>query len=215
MTSDRPAPGLVIWQPARGFRYGAEAFWVAGFALEGGAAATALDLGTGSGIVALLLARQGLAVTGFDVRPEWAPLWARTLAASSVSADLRVGDLRDARGPVDLVVSNPPYFLARTGPTSPDEWKSAARTESTATLADFVDVAVEALAPGGRACFVIPREREPELLARGIHRRWVRVGSRRSLVELVPGASAAEVPDAVAEDDPRPRAWYAAVTGIG
>lgn len=47
MTRDTPAPGLVIWQPKRAFRYGAEAFWLAGFAVEGGVPSTAIDLGTG------------------------------------------------------------------------------------------------------------------------------------------------------------------------
>ena len=37
-TREVPGPGLAVWQPARGFRYAADAFWLAGFALEGGAA---------------------------------------------------------------------------------------------------------------------------------------------------------------------------------
>ncbi len=163
VTLDRPAPGLEIAQPARGFRYGAEAFWLAGFALETRPLARdALDLGTGSGIVALLLARAGLDVLGVDVRPEWAELWPRTLAGSAPRGrvELRLADVLDVVAEVDLVVSNPPYFPAGSGPSAPDPWKAAARTEAGATVADFVAASVRCLRVGGAACFVVPRDRE-------------------------------------------------------
>ncbi|MEQ1568253.1 MAG: hypothetical protein ABMA64_21620, partial [Myxococcota bacterium] len=58
MTLDRPAPGVVIAQPARGFRYGSDAMWLVGFALATGPLpASALDLGTGSGVMAAQLER--------------------------------------------------------------------------------------------------------------------------------------------------------------
>ncbi|MEQ1503891.1 MAG: hypothetical protein ABMB14_16740, partial [Myxococcota bacterium] len=79
MTFDAPAPGVVIAPPARGFRYTSDAMWLVGFALATGPRPTgALDLGTGSGVVAALLAARGIPSVGVDVRPEWAPLWAET-----------------------------------------------------------------------------------------------------------------------------------------
>lgn len=215
-TLDAPAPGLKVAQPRRGFRYGAESFWLAGFALEGGPADSVLDLGTGSGIVALLLAGRGLRAVGVDVQSRWEPLWEHTLAASEVpgTIELRIADVAgDLPAGFDLVVSNPPFFAAGSGPHSADPFKRTARTETTATLDRFVQVALES---GERACFVVPIEREARVVASGRARgagarRRVRVGRRRVLIELVAGAADGPV-DAVAETDPRVRRWYAAVS---
>lgn len=210
--SDRPAPGVVIHQPARGFRYGAEAFWLVGFALEAGEVATALDLGTGSGIAAMLLAARGVDAVGIDVRDEWAPLWRATLAESARPARLVRGDVRDGWGPVDLVVSNPPYFEAERGPVAPDPWKAAARTEGTATLAEFLAAAFAAIGGGGRVCFVLPIAREAEAVRLRAPTRWVRVGRRRVL--LAWGAAPGDAtPVAVSETDPRVTEWYARARG--
>lgn len=213
-TVDQPAPGLRVVQPSRGFRYGAEAFWLAGLALDGGPVHTALDLGTGSGIVALLLASRGVDAVGIDARPEWEPLWRETLAGSTVAGRIRLerADVSDGfEGRFDRVVANPPFFAADTGPAAADPWKRAARTETTATLRQFLAVAEGALAPGGRVVVVVPVEREPEVLAATglVPARIVRVGRRRSLVALAREGEAA-TPEVRDEQDPVVRAWYLA-----
>ncbi|MCB9685066.1 MAG: methyltransferase [Alphaproteobacteria bacterium] len=214
---DRPAPGVVVAQPARGFRYAADAFWLAGFALDGGPARTALDLGTGSGIVALLLASTGLDVLGVDVRQEWAEGWERTLAASEVAGRVRLErrDLLDlvAGEGWDLVVANPPYFRAEDGPSSPDPFKAAARTEGSATLADVVRVSLGALRPSGTAALVVPIERAPEVEAEvvacgGALLEWVDVGRRRSLLRLSASAGGDAVRRSLTETDPVVLGWY-------
>jgi tRNA1Val (adenine37-N6)-methyltransferase len=200
VTRETPAPGVVVWQPARGFRYAVDVFWLVGFALEGGIPKTAIDLGTGSGIAAFLLAARGVDTTGIDARPEWEPLWTRSLADSAVSPRLVVEDVRDVAAAFDLAIANPPFFAAGTGPSAPDPWKAAARTESSATLAEFVAAGLR-IAP--RLCLVLPVEREDEVPAS----RVVRVGRRRVLVE-VGGEPAPAV--ALAEDDARVLGWVAA-----
>jgi tRNA1(Val) A37 N6-methylase TrmN6 len=212
-TRETPAPGVVVHQPQRGFRYGSEAFWLVGFALEGGAAASAADLGTGSGIAALLLAGRGIPSVGFDVRHEWEPGWRMTMRDSVTSAPVRL-ERRDVRGdlggPFDLIVANPPYFPLGTGAVSPVPWKAAARTESTARLAAFVKAGLGALGPCGRLCLVLPVEREDEVLATpgAVATRRVRVGERRTLIELRAHGRPAPV-DRVVEGDARARRWYA------
>jgi tRNA1(Val) A37 N6-methylase TrmN6 len=175
-----------------------------------------LDLGTGSGIVAGLLAHAGLDALGVDVRPEWQPLWAETRAHSALAGSLRLelADVATARwSDMDLVVSNPPFFAQRTGPVAPDPWRAAARTESTATLERFVQVGLAALAPSGRLCVVVPVERANEVreaareAGAGVTRA-VRVGRRRWLGELRPGHDDAE-DGLIDEEHPRARTWYA------
>jgi tRNA1Val (adenine37-N6)-methyltransferase len=211
VTGDTPAEGLRIYQPRGGFRYGAEAFWLVGFALEGDKPASAADLGTGSGIMAMLLGNLGVPTDGYDVRPEWEPLWTKTLAESrSVPVRLFRQDVREVSGSYQLVVANPPYFPAGTGPRSPNPWKSAARTEADATLSDFLDTARRILAPGGRICLVLPVER-----AAGIAdiSRAIEVGQRRILLEIRPGSHGTPRRVRLAETGSRVAAWYAAAQG--
>lgn len=225
-TFDRAAPGVMIAQPARGFRYGAEAFWVAGLAVEQLAAQgrdphglRALDLGAGSGVIGGLLAARGLSVCGIELRPEWAPLWEKTLEQSHFAGELQLiqGDLRSARGPVDLVVSNPPFFARNTGPIALDPWRAAARTESTATLDDVVAVASSVLAPSGLLCLVVPAERAAQVLASADRHALgavvqVRVGGRRWIAAL--RADSSHAPLAVcSERSARTERWYALARG--
>ncbi|MBA2321290.1 MAG: methyltransferase [Deltaproteobacteria bacterium] len=212
-TLDRPAPGVVVAQPERGFRYGAEAFWVAGFALEGGVPESAADLGTGSGVIALLLASVGVDATGYELREEWGPGWEVTLASTVVPGRVRFerADLADTPpGRFALVVSNPPFFPRDTGPVAPDTWRAAARTESSASLARFLAAGIAMLKPGGRMCVVVPREREGEIPEPA---RVVRIGARRSLVEVRPDFRGVPGRESLTETDPRVVGWTSRFQG--
>ncbi|MFK7931175.1 MAG: methyltransferase [Myxococcota bacterium] len=211
---DEPAPGLLVAQPKRGFKYGAEAFWLAGFALEGARPSerTALDVGTGSGVIAALLARRGLQATGIDVRGEWTELWERTLGANDKVGALELlrADVREFKGRgFDIVVSNPPYFPLDAGPASPDPWKRAARSEVHGSLKSVLTAALACVAPEGRLCIVIPINRASvarELDA--VVTRAVCVGKHRWLAELQRrGEVTPEVH--VGEESDRVRRWYA------
>ncbi len=207
------ADGVWVAQPSVGVRYGAEAFWLVGFALDEGVPHTAADLGTGCGAIALLLAGHGVHAWGVDRRQAWRPFWDRSIQESQLrgSVRLEVGDVLDARPPqpVDLVVCNPPFFPKGFGlePTCP--WRRAARFDASATLTDFVRAAEDMLRPGGRACFVVSVEREAELRAAATLpiTREARVGRKRVLLQLggklVPGT--VHVPDRGPEVD----RWYA------
>lgn len=210
LTLERPAPGVVVAQPARGFRFGAEAFWLAGAALAL-APRTALDLGTGSGIVAQLLAARGVEATGVDRWPDWLAAW----AASTGGARLLQADVVGLHhAPVDVVVCNPPFFCAGTGPRASDPWKAVARTESTATLADFVAAAARCLAPDGTLIFVVPTDRAADLAAAlpaalGA-RSWVAVGARRTMLWAARGPMS-ERSSQISDAGEEVRGWYHAV----
>ncbi|MDX2544120.1 class I SAM-dependent methyltransferase [Streptomyces sp. WI04-05B] len=78
--------------------------------------ASALDLGTGSGIQALHAARHATRVTATDLNPRALHITALTLALSGApAADLREGSLFEpVRGDetYDLIVSNPPFVIS-------------------------------------------------------------------------------------------------------
>jgi release factor glutamine methyltransferase len=76
------------------------------------APARVLDLGTGSGAIALALARTwpDAAVTAVDWSEEALALARENAAANGLAVDFRETSLLDGLdGPFDLVVSNPPY----------------------------------------------------------------------------------------------------------
>ncbi len=77
-------------------------------ALAGGRVASALDVGTGSGILALALARLGVPwVVALDVDAAVVPLARRNLAANAAArVAVIAGSVRAVRGAFDLVVAN-------------------------------------------------------------------------------------------------------------
>lgn len=155
--------GLRVYQPRRGYRYAMEPFLLVAWALEGGRPQTAADLGCGCGIGALLLARQGVRVTGYDIMAPWIDLARRSareslLEATFVQADLRAlprpGVVEDAG--FDLAILNPPYFAVAEGPASPDPLKAAARTEIHGDLDTLVAAGARV---SERLCVVLPASR--------------------------------------------------------
>jgi tRNA1(Val) A37 N6-methylase TrmN6 len=154
-TRETPAPGLVCWQPRPGYRYGVEAYALASFALRGGSeATTAVDLGTGSGIVALLLASRGLRVTAVERDTRWRVALCRSVTESVVQVDVVWGDAREVDVPaVDVAVANPPWYDPARGSVAPDDRKAHARSTLHGTPADFVRAGLRS-AP--RACIVLP-----------------------------------------------------------
>ncbi len=187
LTCEEPAPGLKVWQPRRGYRYGLDPFLLAGWALEAGRPATFLDVGTGSGIIALLLGRLGIPGVGIDVRSEWIDLARRSAEDSGLANVAFVsGDVRTARlERADLVVANPPYRPEGQGTMPPDPAKAAATHELAGTLAELVEAMC---ALGDRVALVLPIHREAEArdaLARAgrAPRRLLRLGEALSLVE--------------------------------
>ncbi|MFN0156426.1 MAG: peptide chain release factor N(5)-glutamine methyltransferase [Gaiella sp.] len=81
--------------------------------ISGREAPRVLDVGTGSGAIALAIADEhpGSHVIGLDVSADALALAAENVARTALAVELVRGDLRDGLpiGPFDLVVSNPPY----------------------------------------------------------------------------------------------------------
>lgn len=151
---EAPCPGFICYQPRKGYRFGVEAYALASFALDGGAAKTAVDLGTGSGIVALLLASQGLDIVAVERDERWRPMLERSIQENAARVAVLWGDVRSLALPsVDLVVSNPPWFDLRTGPVSPNDHKAHGRSTFFGEPADFVRAGLTAAA---RVCVVVP-----------------------------------------------------------
>jgi release factor glutamine methyltransferase len=127
-----------------------------------------LDLGTGSGAIALAIAdeRPDAHVIAVDSAPEAVALARENAERLDLQIEVRVGDLEVAAEGWDLVVSNPPYVPA-------DEWES--------------------LQPEIREW-----EPRDALVGEGLHEEIARLASTRLLVFEVGDGQADHVADALA-----------------
>ena len=134
----------------------------------------AADFGTGTGVIALLLAaRQTFAhITAVEAQRHFAELAERNVALNGFSDTVTVlfRDVRhlapaDFGGELDVIVSNPPYMRADSGPASPYGEKQIARHEILGTVDDFCAAAAKCLKYGGRFYTVWRPDRLESLMA--------------------------------------------------
>ena len=138
--------GYGIIQKTDGFCFGMDAVLLSGFAWvkEG---EVALDLGTGTGIIPILLEAKtdGTHFTGLEIQPEMAEMAGRSVAYNHLEEkiDIVTGDIKEASqlfgaASFDVVTSNPPYMNDAHGLKNPALPKAIARHEVLCTLDDVV-----------------------------------------------------------------------------
>jgi len=170
---DLRSGGLKIIQAKDGYRFSLDPVLLCAFARVG-VGETAVDLGTGSGVIPLLLAKRTAAahITGVEIQSQLADRARRSLILNGLQERVSIveADLRQLRGCLepqscDLVLSNPPYRRGGTGRTAPEAERAAARHELAGGLDDFLAAAAYLLKQGGRLYLIYLAERLAELLA--------------------------------------------------
>ena len=150
--------GFQIIQNEKLFCFGMDAVLLSGFAhvKEGG---RALDLGTGTGIIPILLAAKtkGEYFAGLEISALSADMARRSVLHNGLEERIEIikGDIKEAGelfapASFDTVTSNPPYMIGQHGLTNPDIEKAAARHEIFCTLEDVVRAAAKLVRPGGK-----------------------------------------------------------------
>ena len=125
-----------------------------------------LELGSGSGIMSIMLALQKPSwhITGIDIQEALVELARENAALCDVSLDILHQDLRDYEDmKYDLIVSNPPWMPVGTGLASPNPMRQVSRHEHSCTMADIFAVTTRCLKPGGAALLLYPVSRINEL----------------------------------------------------
>ena len=120
-----------------------------------------LDIGTGCGVLALMMAqRSGAFVEGIDKDPASAAQASGNFSASpwsdrlaSICAPVEEFSLR-SQGRYDFIITNPPYFSRSL--KSPSPVRTLARHETGMSLQGLADVLDRLLSPAGRFAVVLP-----------------------------------------------------------
>ncbi len=164
--------GFQIIQKTDGFCFGMDAILLSGFAsVRKGE--KALDLGTGTGIIPILLKAktEGEHFSALEIQEEMADMARRSVAANHLEKDITVvtGDIKEASrifgaASFDVVTSNPPYMNDAHGLKNPDLPKAIARHEVLCTLDDVTREAAKVLKPGGRFYMVHRPHRLVEII---------------------------------------------------
>ncbi|MCX7749449.1 MAG: tRNA1(Val) (adenine(37)-N6)-methyltransferase [Clostridia bacterium] len=154
--------GLCLIQKKDGFCFGVDAVLLANFA-DVKKDDHVIDLGTGTGIIPVLLAGKTEAkiITGLEIQEEMAEMAARTVALNRLTERVKIvcGDLKNSVetfGPskFNVVVTNPPYMNYGGGLINPSDTKAISRHEILCTLEDVVRSAGKLLVPGGQFVMV-------------------------------------------------------------
>ncbi len=193
---------LKFRQPRRGFRVTIDAPLLAFAALRETARSDGrlLDIGGGVGTCALafLLHRPAWHGTLVEIQPEIAALARESAAASGIEpAEIITGDINSPRvapGPFNLILSNPPYVTPEGHQMSPHQSKNLARFELSLTLRQLQTAIAVRLAPGGRACVIVPAQRAGEFADGPL------AVAARTLIRHTPGGPATRVILALAHE---------------
>jgi len=150
--------GYCIIQDPDRFCFGMDAVLLSGFATAKDGARV-LDLGTGTGIIPILLAAKTKAahLTGLEVQADSADMAGRSVALNGLEEKINIvtGDIKGAdklfhAASFDVITCNPPYMIGAHGLKNPEDAKAIARHEILCTLEDVISQAAKLLVPGGR-----------------------------------------------------------------
>ena len=156
--------GLRLIQKKHNFRFGLDAVLLADFAAVRPRDRVA-DLGTGTGILPLLLIGRGKGQSflGVEIQAEMAEMAGRTMAMNGLAerVDILHADVADIRNRLpacsfDAVVCNPPYGIPGKTMVNQDASRTTARHQGEHTLRDFLQAAFYLLRGKGKLFLVYP-----------------------------------------------------------
>lgn len=166
--------GFKIIQNPGKFCFGMDAVLLSGFARVK-AGEKVLDLGTGTGIIPILLAGKTKAghLTGLEIQEESADMARRSVVLNGLEKDIEIvtGDIKDASelfgaSSFDIITTNPPYMIGQHGLQNGNEAKTIARHEILCDLEDILREGSRLLREHGRFYMVHRPFRLAEILSK-------------------------------------------------
>jgi len=178
--------GIKVKQYRDGYRFSIDPVLLSCYA-KPGTGETVVDLGTGCGIIPLILAYRNpdIEIYGVEVQTELAEIAITNVRENRMEDRITIlcEDMVALRGDmlpksVDVVVCNPPYRKAESGRISPNRQRAIARHEIRVTLYEVVETARRMLDISGRFITIYPAERTLDILsqmrASDLEPKWLR-----------------------------------------
>lgn len=140
---------LKIIQQKDGFCFGIDSVLLSDYAKDIKKGTVGLDLGTGTGILGILLCgKTNLSkIYGIEVQQEVAEMAKKSIKLNNLESRFQIinkniKDLENEfeKNSFDFVITNPPYKKIDTGKTNENSKKLISRHEMTATLEDFIKI---------------------------------------------------------------------------
>ena len=140
---------LKIIQNKDGFCFGMDSVLLSDFAKEIKKNSSIADLGTGTGILAILLSgkTQDTQIVGVEIQKEVAEMANRSILLNNLENRIQIicEDIKNLKakyeqGSFDAIVTNPPYKKVGTGKINKKDKKIISRHEITANLEDFISI---------------------------------------------------------------------------
>ena len=164
---------IKIYQSRTGYRFSVDSLLLYNFVNLKRAGSIA-DLGAGSGIIGILLAKKypDARITLFELQDTLIRLAEKNIVENSLEERVKVvrRDLRDLPALLftphdyDLVVSNPPFRKCKSGRINREKEKAIARHEIKLSLPELIDAASALLRAKGRFCIIYHPYRFSELM---------------------------------------------------
>lgn len=163
---------LKIIQNKDGFCFGIDAVLLSDFAKDIRNNSKVLDLGTGTGIVGILLCEKTKLskIYGIDIQKDVCDMALRSIELNNLEKkfeiiNTNIKNLNEIfeENSFDAIVSNPPYKKDNTGLKNESETKLISRHEITASLEDFISVSSRLLKNNGNIYMVHRPERLSDL----------------------------------------------------
>lgn len=174
---DLEIKGMKIIQNKNGFCFGIDSVLLSDFAKEIKNGAKCVDLGTGTGILGILLcAKTNLSqIIGIEIQEEVAEMANRSIILNNLENKFKIININLKeiknnkinyleKNSFDYIITNPPYKKLNTGKINENEKKLISRHEITASLDDFIEVANYLLKDKGTIFMVHRPERLADIL---------------------------------------------------
>ncbi len=163
---------LRVIQKKKGYRFSIDAVLLSQF-VKIRKDERVIDLGTGCGILPLLLSQttKARSFVGVEIQGGLAGCAKKNILLNRLEDRMSIlqQDFRElrktlSRGSFDVVLSNPPYRKYRSGRINPSVEKAIARHEMRGTLEELISVASHLLPAKGRCYVIFPAMRTVDLL---------------------------------------------------
>ena len=166
--------GLKIIQNKDGFCFGIDSVLLSDFAKNIKKDSRVLDLGTGTGIIPILLCGKTnlKKIIGIEIQEEVAKMTKKSIRLNNLEdkfeiineSILNLNNIYEKQ-PFDVIVTNPPYKKKETGVINENQKNLISRHEITANLEDFIKISKDLLKDKGEFYMVHRPERLVDILS--------------------------------------------------